>query len=225
MSLLRSHSIGAMLTAPILQGTRVRLEPLSAEHLQGLVAAAAEDRSTYAYTSVPDGVEDTERYVRAALVEQAEGRSIPFAVRLVDGDNVVGSTRFLDLGAFSWPPPWPPGCYPGSVPSDEEPPTVAEIGATWYAASSQRTGVNTECKLLMLAHAFDTWGAVRVTLKTDARNERSRRAIERLGAAFEGVRRAHVPTIDGTIRDTAYYSIMKDEWPAVRVHLEQLFRR
>jgi len=214
-----------MLTAPVLQGTLVRLEPLSGEHVEGLAAAAAEDRSTYAYTWVPDGIEDADRYVRGALIEQAEGRSLPFAVRLLDEDRVVGSTRFLDLGAFSWPPPWPPGGYPGSVPSDDEPPTVGEIGGTWYAASSQRTGVNTECKVLMLSHAFDTWGAVRVTLKTDARNGRSQRAIERLGAVFEGVRRAHVPTIDGTIRDSAYYSILKEEWPAVRERLEQLLRR
>src|SRR5437879_10620687 len=200
-----------MLTAPVLQGTLVRLEPLSAEHVEGLAAAASEDRSTYAYTWVPDGVEDADRYVRAALVEQGEGRSTPFAVRLVEGDGVVGSTRFLDLGFFSWPPPWPPDGFPGSVPSDHEAPTVGEIGGTWYSASSQRTGVNTECKLQLLAHAFDTWGAVRVTLKTDARNERTRRAIERLGTVFEGVRRAHVPTIDGTIRDSAYYSIVKDE--------------
>ena len=188
--------------------------------MEDLAAAAAEDRSTYAYTLVPDGIEGTERYVRAALAEQADGRSVAFAVRLLDGDRVVGSTRFLDLAVFSWPPPWPPGPELGSAPSDDTLPTVAEIGSTWYAASSQRTGVNTECKLLMLGHAFDAWGVVRVTLKTDARNERSRRAIERLGAGFEGVRRAHMPTIDGTIRDTAYYSIVQDEWPAVRARLE-----
>lgn len=93
---------------------------------------------------------------------------------------------------------------------------MLEIGATWYAASAQRTAVNTDVKLSLLGHAFDTWGALRVTLKTDARNAGSRTAILRLGASFEGVRRAHLPAVDGTVRDTAYYSILRSEWPGVR---------
>nr|WP_261567718.1 GNAT family protein [Frankia gtarii] len=99
------------------------------------------------------------------------------------------------------------------------PPSVAEIGGTWLAASAQRTAVNTEAKLLLLGHAFDTWAALRVCLKTDARNARSRAAIERLGARFEGVRRAHMLAFDGTARDSAYYSILRAEWPGVRAGL------
>ncbi|MCP9298915.1 GNAT family N-acetyltransferase [Bacillus halotolerans] len=97
---------------------------------------------------------------------------------------------------------------------------MAEIGSTWYGASFQRTGVNTECKLLMLAHAFDSWNTIRVTLKTDARNIRSRSTIQRLGATFEGIRRAHLPASNGSIRDTAYFSIIAEEWPAVRTNLK-----
>jgi N-acetyltransferase len=140
-------------------------------------------------------------------------------VRHLETDRIVGTSRFLDLEVFSWPPPWPPGVASGSSPSDMTLPTVAEIGSTWYAPSVQRTGVNTECKLLMLTHAFEVWHTLRVTLKTDARNQRSRSAIQRLGAVFEGVRRAHVPASDGGIRDTAYYSILAEEWPAVRENL------
>jgi RimJ/RimL family protein N-acetyltransferase len=102
---------------------------------------------------------------------------------------------------------------------------VAGIGSTWLAASAQRTAVNTEAKLLMLTHAFDVWGVHRVTLKTDARNARSRSSIQRLGAVFEGVRRVHVPAADGTLRDTAYYSIVAAEWPAVRDGLLERVRR
>jgi RimJ/RimL family protein N-acetyltransferase len=138
--------------------------------------------------------------------------------RRADG-QIVGCTRMLDLEVFGWPPPWPPGAGRGPAPSDDQPPSVAEIGSTWYTASAQRTGVNADCKLLLLARAFDGWGTLRVTLKTDARNAASRRAIERLGARPEGVRRAHAPASDGTIRDTAYYSIIQAEWPGVRDHL------
>ncbi len=101
---------------------------------------------------------------------------------------------------------------------------MAEIGSTWLAASAQRTPANTEAKLLMLRHAFDGWGVQRITLKTDARNARSRRAIERLGAQFEGIRRAHVPATDGSIRDTAYYSVLPKEWPTVQGNLVRRLR-
>jgi len=99
---------------------------------------------------------------------------------------------------------------------------VVEISSTWYAASAQRTGINTEVKLLQLTHAFEAWRVLRVTFKTDARNARSRTAIERLGAQVEGVRRAHSPAGDGTVRDSAYYSITAPEWPTVRSNLHQL---
>ncbi|MBO0806289.1 MAG: GNAT family N-acetyltransferase [Nocardiopsaceae bacterium] len=218
-----------MLSPFTLEGHGVRLEPLADAHAADLAEAAAGDRS--AHTWVPDGPEDARRYVRAALSGARDGRAVPFAIRDVrdirhHGDGrVVGSTRFLDLDVFAWPPPWPPGVGRGPEPSDDQPPTVAEIGSTWLAAGTRRTGVNPACKLLLLAHAFEAWGVARVTLKTDARNKTSRAAIDRLGAQFEGVRRAHGPASDGTIRDTAYFSILAAEWPAVRDHLEYRLSR
>ncbi len=214
-----------MLTRVTLHGRLVRLEPMTIDHIDDLCLAAAENRSTYSYTNVPDGPDEMRRYVEGALTALSNGRALPFVVRRLETGRVVGTTRFLDLQVFSWPPPWPPGVATGPSPSDATPPTVAEIGSTWYAASAQRTGVNTECKLLMLSHAFDSWHTIRVTLKTDARNVRSRAAIERLGAVFEGVRRAHVAASDGSVRNTAYYSILAEEWPAVRANLEERLER
>jgi len=212
------------LTPFALVGRSVRLEPLLAKHAPGLAAAAAEDRTSYGYTWVPDGEADATRFVEAALDHQATGRALVWAVRHMPEDRLVGSTRFLDLDVFAWPVTAPPGT-PGPVPTDARPPTVVEIGSTWYAASVQRTVVNSECKLLLLTHAFEQWKVLRVTLKTDERNERSRRAIERLGAAFEGVRRAHSPAVDGGVRDSAYYSIVASEWPAIRDRLHDYCAR
>ncbi|MCU1344528.1 MAG: N-acetyltransferase [Acidimicrobiia bacterium] len=193
-------------------GAHVRLEPLSLAHVADLVAAAAQDRASYAFTAVPATLEAAEQYVQAALADQATGSSLPFATIDAASGAVVGSTRFLDLDYWD-----EPRLIAGpSAPKANAIPTVAEIGATWLAASAQRSAVNTEAKLLMLGHAFDQWKVHRVTLKTDARNHRSRQAIERLGAQFEGIRRAHVLATDGTIRDSAYYSIVAAEWPAVR---------
>jgi len=214
-----------MLTPVTLQGKIVRLEPMTLEHAGDLLAAAVQDRSTYSYTNVPESMEEAEAYIQGALSGWKAGRMLPFVVRQLETGLIIGSTRFLDLDVFGWPPPWPPGVAKGLSPSDENPPTVAEIGSTWYSASAQRTGVNTECKLLLLTHAFEGWGSVRVTLKTDARNMRSRGAIERIGALFEGIRRAHVPASHGGIRDTAYYSILAEEWPAVRANLMERLQR
>jgi len=204
-----------------LESSSVRLEPLAANHAEALAAAAGEDRSSYAYTWVPDGPVDAERYVQAALAHQDTGRALVHVVRTVTNGRIVGTTRFLDLEVFDWSPPWPPGVARGPEPAEDRPPSVAEIGSTWYVASAQRTGVNAHAKLLQLTHAFEVWQALRVTLKTDARNMASRTAIERLGASVEGVRRAHAPASDGTIRDTAYYSITAPEWPEVRDQLRQ----
>jgi len=124
----------------------------------------------------------------------------------------VGSTSYLGAERWRWPA--------GSPRQRTDRPDVVEIGATWLAASAQRTRCNTEAKLLMLAHAFDVWQVHRVSLKTDARNMTSRRAIERLGARLEGVRRADMPGSDGSVRDSAYYSIVRAEWPEVRQRLE-----
>jgi N-acetyltransferase len=196
----------------VLRGEHVVLEPLSHEHVDALVAAAGEDRTTYDYTYVPADAATMDRYVEQALADLVEGRALPFATRAVGSDRVVGTTRFLDLQ--TWLPvtalPPRPAVGPDLIP------TVGEIGATWLAASAMRTAVNTESKLLLLGHAFETWRVLRVTLKTDARNGRSRVAIERLGARPEGVRRADMPAADGGVRDTAYFSILAAEWPAVR---------
>ena len=193
----------------ILKGQVVRLEPLEPSHVDPLVRAASEDHSTYGYTFVPATTSEMSAYVAAALEDEDAGWALPFVIRLAADQRVVGSTRFLDLDYWT----------------GQGAPSVAEIGSTWLAASAQRTRVNTETKLLMLRHAFDDWEVARVTLKTDARNGRSRRAIERIGARFEGVRRAHVLATDGSIRDSAYFSIVSEEWPAVRDNLMTLLGR
>jgi N-acetyltransferase len=198
--------------AVTLEGFRVRLEPLARSHVDALVRAASESRDTYNFTLVPTDRATMGRYVEAALEDQGTGWALPFAVYDRHREAIVGTTRFLDLDYWSWPPTWPPG---RTAPQVGVVPTVAEIGSTWLAPSVQRTGCNTEAKLLMLAHAFDTWGVLRVTLKTDSRNTRSRRAIERIGGRFEGIRRAHARAVDGSVRDTAYYSIVAAEWPDV----------
>jgi RimJ/RimL family protein N-acetyltransferase len=199
----------------------VRLDPLTAGHAGPLARRLGAGPDKYEFTWVPDGLDETRRYVERALAYQPTGRALAWAVRRRSDDQIVGCTRFLDLEVFGWPPPWPPGAGQGGEPSDDLPPSVAEIGSTWYAASAQRTGIYAGCKLLLLTHAFDMWDVLRITFKTDARNAASRRAIERLGAKAEGVRRAHSPASDGTVRDTAYYSIIKSEWPAVRDELNR----
>lgn len=204
-----------------LLGRSVRLEPLEARHIEPLATAAAEDRSSYAFTPVPHGIEATARYVADALAAQEAGRAVPFAtVRLSDG-VVVGSTRFCELDYWQGPVIWPPAPR-GPVGGDPQSaiPDAAEIGATWLSARAQGTGINTEAKLLMLRHAFETWGVRRISMRADARNARSRAAIERLGAVLEGVHRAHTRGLDGLVRGTAFYSILDEEWPTARVQLE-----
>ena len=194
----------------VLAGDVVTLRPMTVDDVEPLVRAASEDRATYHFTIVPDGTEAMRSYVDSALHDEDIGWALPFVTSLSGDERVVGSTRFLDLDD------WQGG---GGTPK------VGEIGSTWLAPSVQRTAVNTEAKLLMLRHAFDTWGVERITFKTDARNQRSRAAIERLGAHFEGIRRAHVPASDGGVRDSAYYSIVRREWPSVRAGLEARLAR
>lgn len=200
-----------------LEGCRVKLEPLNLSHVSALVRAATEARETYDFTRVPADDRAMTEYIEAALADQKTGGALPFAIYDLRRQAVVGSTRFLDLDYWSSPSAWPPG---RSMPRLDATPTVAEIGSTWLAASAQRTSCNTETKLLMLSHAFDTWGVLRVTLKTDSRNTRSRRAIERIGGRFEGIRRAHARAVDGSVRDSAYYSIVATEWPGVSAALK-----
>ena len=192
----------------LLTGRFVRLEPVSLEHVTALAAAASEDRSTYTWTAVPDGVDQFRANVEHVMEERAAGRRLAFATVALDGapgGRVVGSTAFLD------PQFWfGSGGHLDSI----------EIGATWLAASAQRTPINTEAKLLMLVHAFDGLGVHRVVLNTDARNERSRAAIARIGATFEGVLHSFRYGVEGTPRDTATFAIPAREWPAVRARLE-----
>lgn len=199
-----------------LSGTQVRLEPLRHSHLEGLLSAATFDRSTFSLTSVPNTAEGMEQYLQTTLADRARGESLPFATVDARSGQVVGSSRFCAIEHWSWPGPPPP-----PVPSG---PDAVEIGWTWLGPTAQRTGINTEAKLLMLRHAFETWGVRRVTLKTDARNQRSRAAIERLGCRPEGILRAHRPAADGGVRDSAMYSLLSSEWPAVKQQLLQRLR-
>lgn len=195
-----------------LEGRFVRLEPLTMAHVAGLLAAAAGPRETYGFTLVPQDEAGTRAYVEAALGEQEGQRALPFATVDRASGLVVGSTRLFNIEFWPWPP--------GNVNQrGADRPDVAEIGWTWLAASAQRTPINSEAKLLMLTHAFDRWRVHRVSLMTDARNLRSREAIMRLGARFDGILRAARPASDGTIRDTAAFSILDSEWPAIRTRL------
>lgn len=189
-------------------------------HAEALARAGGADRSAYAFTPVPDGFPSALDYIGRALADQAAGRSLPFALISTADERVIGSTRFLELDYWRGPLVWPP--VPGLPHGDPltAVPDAAEIGNTWIAGDARGTGINTEAKYLMLRHAFEAWGVRRITLRADARNTRSRIAIERLGASCEGVRRAHSRGLDGAVRDTAFYSILDEEWPTVRDIIE-----
>ena len=194
------------LDQPVLKGATVTLRPLALADAAALAAAAAESRRHFVYTRVPDGVDEAKSYIAAALAERDAGRRMPFVT--LWHDRVVGSTSYLDLQHWRWPA--------GSPLQRTDRPDAVEIGATWLSQSAQRTRCNTEAKYLMLSHAFDVWEVHRVALKTDERNLRSRQAIERLGARLDGVRRADMPAQDGSVRSSAYYSIVRAEWPVIR---------
>ena len=183
----------------------IRLEPLnSPEHYDGLVAAASDGKLWELwFTSVPEPGA-TLLYIGDAVRGQSEGHMLPWAVRDLATNAIVGSTRYHDI-----------------VPSIDR----VEIGYTWYAARCQRTNVNTTCKLLLLEHAFDSLGCAVVGLRTDNFNFRSQQAIEGIGAKKDGVLRHHQARRDGTVRDSVLYSILREEWPDVRRHLELRLRR
>ncbi len=197
----------------VLEGRHIRLEPLTLGHARALVEVANGPRESYGFTLVPADETSMLRYIEAALRDQEAGRALPFATVAKATGRVVGSTRFGNIEFWAWPPDNPHQRGP-------DVPDVAEIGWTWLAADAQRTPINTEAKLLMLTHAFETWRVHRVSLMTDARNERSRRAILRVGAQFDGVIRAQRMAFDGTIRDTAAFSILESEWPTVKRQLQ-----
>lgn len=190
--------------APVtLTGRFVRLEPLTRDHVDALASFAYEP-SLWTWTAMqPLDRPSLEAWVEEGLAGGRGGSGLPFATVLIEKNLVVGSTRFLNISARD-----------GRM----------EIGATVVAPEYQRSAVNTEAKLLMLRHAFETLGATRVELKTHKDNAKSRRAIERIGAQFEGIHRKHMLHHDGSRRDTAWYSILDDEWPAVKARLEGMLR-
>jgi RimJ/RimL family protein N-acetyltransferase len=202
------------LTPVLLCGASVRLEPLALDHLAGLLEAATGPRESFALTTVPPDALAMKRYIATALEWHARGAALPFATVDARTDRVVGSTRFGNVERWDWPAgsahARPPAC-----------PDAVEIGWTWLHPSAQRTAINTEAKLLLLGHAFEAWRVHRVTLKTDARNARSRAAIARLGARLDGVLRGHMPAADGGVRDSAVYSLVASEWPTVQARLRE----
>jgi N-acetyltransferase len=199
-----------------LDGIDVRMEPIGHQHVADLVEAIGHDRGTYGLTWVPQPTtESVTAYVDAALAMKASGTALPFAtVRKSDG-KAVGSTRLGNIEFW----PIPAGVLFGPEVTNRTTPEAAEIGWTWLGPTAQRTSINTEAKLLMLAHAFEEWQVLRMCLKTDSRNQRSRNNIERIGATFEGVLRNHQYAFDGGIRHSAFYSITLAEWPLVKQRL------
>lgn len=188
-------------TPVTLEGDWVRLEPLGEQHVEDLAVAADEDGI---WTWMPIRLRsagDVRAWMAAAHADQASGTALPFAIIERATAKAVGSTRFMDIQPAN---------------------RGLEIGWTWLAKPVRRTPVNTECKYLLMRHAFEDQGAIRVQLKTNARNERSRTAILRIGAQFEGILRQHIILPNGDYRDSAYYSVIDSEWPAVMARLERI---
>jgi N-acetyltransferase len=201
-----------------LTSQHVRLEPLQAEHAEALIAASAGNPELYRWSPVPQTKADAASYIATALAMRDADTGVPFAVVRRADDTVIGSTRFFNIERWPWPA--------GHAEHKRATPDGCEIGYTWYSPSSVRTAVNTECKLLMLTHAFETWRVHRVCLHTDVRNARSRAAMERIGCKFEGILRAHRMAADLIPRDSARYSMIAAEWPAVKQRLiDRLGRR
>ena len=186
--------------AVVLTGKHVRLEPMTEVHIPGLAEiGVGQDFWDFMLYGHMDSLLDMTAWVRDILSRAEKGTDLPFvAIHLASG-RVAGATRYLNI-----------------MPRDRG----LEIGGTWYGVEFQRTAVNTECKYLLLKHAFETLGCIRVQFKTDLRNERSQKAIERLGAVKEGVLRNHMILPDGRFRHSVFYSILDTEWPDVRARLE-----
>ncbi|WP_122075769.1 GNAT family N-acetyltransferase [Pseudophaeobacter sp. EL27] len=186
-----------------LSGQQVTLEPLSQNHAGDLAEASADgDLSSLWYTMIPAPAEVPAEIDRRLALQEA-GSMVPFAILDAAG-RAVGMTTYMNIDHIN---------------------QRLEIGSTWYRKSVQRSGLNTECKLLMLRHAFEDLDAISVEFRTHVINHQSRRAIERLGARLDGILRAHMRMANGTIRDTAVYSIIAAEWPTVRAHLQHLMTR
>lgn len=185
----------------ILEDAHVRLLPMTLEQVPALWRAGSDPELWRWTVSQVHGEDDMRRYAEAALRAQAQGTALPFVTTAAATGEVVGSTRLANADAVH---------------------RRVEIGWTWIARPWQRTAINTEAKYLMLRHAFETLGCLRVELKTDALNQRSRGAILRIGAREEGTLRKHMVTEGGRVRDTVYFSVIDDEWPAVKARLEQM---
>jgi RimJ/RimL family protein N-acetyltransferase len=200
--------VGFELKAPLLTGESVRLEPLGHRHAADLAVAAEEDRASYAFTWVPRA-DQMGAYIDAQLARAATGMLAPYAQVSTRTGRAVGATAYWE---------------PRSWLTDDQLDAV-EVGFTWLARSAQGTGINAEAKLLLFRHAFEEWHVSRVDLKTDARNDRSRAAIQRVGARFEGVlrnwSRSWAPGEEGRLRDSAIYSITAEEWEECRARLEK----
>jgi RimJ/RimL family protein N-acetyltransferase len=188
----------------VLAGSLVRLEPLGPHHVDGLCAVGLDPEIWRLTIAKVDSRGAMERYVAQALAEQRAGTALPFATVLQASGEVIGSTRFHS-----------------PAPAHRR----VEIGWTWLGRAWQRTGANTEAKYLLLRHAFEQWGCLRVEFKTSTLNQRSRAALRRIGAVEEGVLRSHMINEDGTVRDSVYYSILLDEWPTVKLRLERMMTR
>lgn len=187
-----------------LTGTHVRLEPIRLEHAEALYPHAMEpDIWLYMPYGPIDSLERVRWWVGEMLRKQREDGDLPFVTIDAASGMPIGATRFMDVQPAN---------------------RAVEIGGTWLGKAHRRTAANTEAKFLMLRHAFETYGCVRVQIKTDLRNERSQRAIERLGAVREGVLRKNMIMPDGFVRSSVYYSIIDDEWPAVKARLEERLR-
>jgi N-acetyltransferase len=195
--------LGANGASPVtLEGTHVRLEPLRPDHA-GKLWEIAKDHLHELFQWIPyrlESLEDFRVFNRHVLEEQKRGLTVPFATFERNSGDIVGTTRFMNM---------------------DMPNRKVEIGSTWIAPPWQRTAVNTEAKYLMLRHAFEVWNCLRVELKTDSMNQRSRMAILRLGAKEEGTLRKHMVTWNGRQRDSVYFSILDTEWPEVKTRLEQ----
>jgi len=189
------------LTPRSLEGPTVRLEPLGGRHLDGLCEVGLDPELWRLTVSRVHDRAGMERYLATALAEQRGGSSLPFATVWRATGQIIGSTRFANASAEH---------------------RRVEIGWTWLGRRWQRTGVNTEAKYLMLRHAFEQWDCIRVELKTSLLNQRSRAAMRRIGAREEGIFRRHMVNEDGSIRDTVFYSVIAEEWPEVKRHLERL---
>ena len=183
----------------VLEGRQVRLEPLREDHLAGLAAVGLNEELWHWIPTPVRTVEEMAAYIATALREQGQGVSLPFALVEQQTGRPIGSTRY------------------GNIDRTHH---RVEIGWTWVARDWQRTAINTEAKYLLLKHAFETLGCIRVELKTDSLNERSRAAILRIGAREEGIFRNHMITAGGRIRHTVYFSILDSEWPSVKARLE-----